>query len=74
MTTDAVTGLFLIALPVAYNVLYTLLARSFDYPDILRRPSVEVLDRFLAGGSKLILTWWGFAISAVLLAPTAVLV
>ena len=69
-----VTGLFLIALPVAYNVLYTLLARSFDYPDILRRPSAEVLERFLAGGSKLILTWWGFAISAVLLAPTAVLV
>jgi hypothetical protein len=64
----------LIALPVAYNVLYTLLARSFDYPDILRRPTIEVLERFGAGGSRLILTWWGFAMSAVLLAPTAVLV
>jgi hypothetical protein len=50
------------------------LARSFDYPDILRRPTAEVLDRFTAGGSMLILTWWAFALSAVLLAPTAVLV
>jgi hypothetical protein len=64
----------LIVLPVAYNVLYTVLARSFDYPDILRRPTAEVLDRFTAGGSMLILTWWAFAMSAVLLAPTAVLV
>jgi hypothetical protein len=64
----------LIVLPVAYNGLYTLLARSFDYPDILRRPTDEVLERFAAGGSKLIGTWWGFAMSAVLLAPTAILV
>jgi hypothetical protein len=74
MTTRNFTGVLLIALPVAYNVLYTLLARSFDYPDILRRPTAEVLERFAAGGSRLILTWWGFAMSAVLLAPTAVLV
>ena len=50
-----------------------MLARSFDYPDILRRPTAEVLERFAAGGSKLILTWWGFAMSAVVLAPAAVL-
>jgi hypothetical protein len=74
VTTRILTGALLIALPVAYNVLYTLLARSFDYPDILRRPTAEVLARFEAGGSRLILTWWGFAMSAVLLAPTAVLV
>jgi hypothetical protein len=74
VTTEAVTGVLLVVLPVAYNVLYTLLARSFDYPDILRRPTAEVLERFAAGGSRLVLTWWGFAISAVLLAPVAVLV
>jgi Domain of unknown function (DUF4386) len=74
VTTEIVTGVLLIALPVAYNVLYMLLARSFDYPDILRRPTAEVLERFGEGGSRLILTWWGFAMSAVLLAPTAVLV
>jgi hypothetical protein len=74
VTTEVFTGILLIVLPVAYNGLYTLLARSFDYPDILRRPTSEVLDRFAAGGSGLILTWWAFAMSAVLLAPTAVLV
>jgi hypothetical protein len=74
VTTEVLTGVLLILLPVAYNVLYTILARSFDYPDILRRPTAEVLERFAAGGSKLVLTWWGFAMSAVLLAPAAVLV
>jgi hypothetical protein len=74
VTTEVATGVLLIVLPVAYNGLYTILARSFDYPDILRRPTAEVLERFAAGGAKLILTWWGFAMSAILLAPTAVLV
>jgi hypothetical protein len=36
LTTQVLTGLLLLVLPVAYNGLYTLLARSFDYPDILR--------------------------------------
>jgi Domain of unknown function (DUF4386) len=74
LTTEVVTGVLLITLPIAYNGLYTLLARTFDYPDILRRPTGEVLERFAAGGSRLVLTWWAFAMSAVLLAPTAVLV
>jgi hypothetical protein len=46
---------------------------SFDYPDILRQPTGEVLERFAAGGSRLVLLWWGFAMSAVLLAPAVVL-
>ncbi|HYI45898.1 MAG TPA: DUF4386 domain-containing protein [Actinomycetota bacterium] len=74
MTIETATGILLIVLPIGYNVLFTVLARSFDYPDILRRPTTEVLERFTAGGSKLLLTWWAFAMSAVLLAPTAVLV
>jgi hypothetical protein len=74
VTTEALTGVLLIVLTIAYNVLFTALARSFDYPDILRRSTTEVLERFAAGGSMLILTWWGFAMSAVLLAPAAVLV
>ena len=39
LTTQVLTGLLLLVLPVAYNLLYTLLARSFDYPDILRQPT-----------------------------------
>jgi hypothetical protein len=74
MTTEIYTGALLIVLPIAYNVLFTMLAASFDYPDILRRPTTEVLARFSAGGNRLVLTWWAFAMSAVLLAPLAVLV
>ena len=74
MTAQVLTGLPLLVLPIAYNLLYTLLARSFDYPDILRQPTGQVLARFTAGGIRLVLTWWGFGMSAVLLAPTVVLV
>ena len=74
LTTQVLTGLLLLVLPVAYNGLYTLLTRRFDYPDILRQPTSQILDRFAAGGSRLILVWWGFTLSAVLLAPAVVLV
>jgi hypothetical protein len=74
VTTQVLTGLLLLVLPVAYNLFFTLLARGFDYPDILRQPTVAVLERFSAGGSRLVLLWWGFAMSAVLLAPAVVLV
>jgi hypothetical protein len=74
LITQVLTGLLLLVLPVAYNGLYSLLARGFDYPDILRQPTGQVLDRFAAGGSRLVLIWWGFAMSAVLLAPAVVLV
>jgi hypothetical protein len=74
LTTQVLTGLLLLVLPVAYNLCFTLLARGFDYPDILRQPTDQVLARFAAGGSRLVLLWWGFAMSAVLLAPAVVLV
>jgi Domain of unknown function (DUF4386) len=73
LTTQVLTGLLLLLLPVAYNLLYTLLARAFDYPDVLRQPTSQILDRFSAGGSRLVLLWWGFAMSAVLFAPAVVL-
>jgi Domain of unknown function (DUF4386) len=73
LTTQVLTGLLLLVLPVAYNLFFTLLARGFDYPDILRQPTGQVLERFTAGGSRLVLIWWGFAMSAVLLAPAVVL-
>ncbi|WP_198419681.1 DUF4386 domain-containing protein [Cryobacterium sp. TmT2-59] len=67
-------SLLLIALPIAFNAAFALVAVKFDYPDVLRRPTVEVLERFRQGGSALVLLWWAFAMTAVLLAPLAVLV
>jgi len=68
-----VAGGFLIGVPILFNVGFGLLAQRFDYPDVLRRPTHEVLSRFRAGGSSLIVIWWVFAFSAVLFAPLAVL-
>jgi hypothetical protein len=72
MNVQRTAGALLILLPLAFNLCFSLLARSFDYPDILRRPTSEVLDRFRAGGARLRLLWWTFALTAVLLAPVAV--
>ncbi|ANJ29052.1 DUF4386 domain-containing protein [Agromyces aureus] len=68
------TGILLIVLPIAFNVAFAALAARFSYPDILRRPTREVLERFREGGSSLVLLWWFFAMTAVLLAPASVLV
>ena len=67
-------GIALIAMPVAFNVSFALLGARFDYPDILRRPTGEVLERFRQGGTALVLIWWAFALTAVLVAPLVVLV
>jgi hypothetical protein len=73
MTAAALTAsVLLIALPLAFNAAFAALAATFDYPDILRRPTGEVLERFRRGGSRLVLLWWGFAMTAVLFAPLAV--
>jgi hypothetical protein len=74
MSMVTVAGVLLLALPVAFNVAFGVLAATFDYPDILRRPTHEVLARFREGGTKLLLWWWIFALTAAALAPLAVLV
>jgi Domain of unknown function (DUF4386) len=73
MSVATVAGLLLVAVPLAFNAAFALLAARFDYPDILRRPTSEVLERFRAGGAGLVVLWWAFALTAVLLAPLAVL-
>jgi hypothetical protein len=63
----------LIALPVLFNVFYAALIVTFSYPGILREPTADILTRFSAGGTRLILLWWGFAMTAVAFIPVAVL-
>jgi hypothetical protein len=73
VSTPTLAGLLLVTVPLAFNAAFALLAARFDYPDILRRPTSEVLERFRAGGTGLVVLWWAFALTAVLLAPLAVL-
>jgi hypothetical protein len=73
MSVVTLAGVFLIVMPLAFNAAFALLAARFDYPDILRRPTAEVLARFEAGGTALVALWWCFAWTAVLFAPLVVL-
>jgi hypothetical protein len=73
MSVEPVAGAFLIVAPVWFNATFALLGKRFDYPDILRRPASEILDRFRAGGSSLIILWWLFMLSGLLLIPAVVL-
>jgi hypothetical protein len=66
-------GVLLIVLPLAFNAAFAALAAKFDYPDIIRKPTQQILQRCRDGGSSLVLLWWAFAMTAVLLAPAAVL-
>jgi hypothetical protein len=70
---EVAAGAFLIVAPLWFNVSFALLGKRFDYPDILRKPATEILDRFRAGGSSLILLWWVFMLSGLLLIAAVVL-
>lgn len=73
MNVEVAAGILLIVAPLWFNATFALLGKRFDYPAVLRRPATEILDRFRAGGSSLILMWWMFMLSGLLLIPAAVL-
>ncbi len=73
MSVDQVAGVFLVGLPIAFNVCFFLLGKLFDYPSVLRSPVETILSRFHAGGSRLKLLWYGFMLTAVVLVPVVVL-
>ena len=54
-------GIFFIVGALLVNIPYTLLIMNFDYPDILRQPTAEILTKFQVGGDTLIYTWLAFA-------------
>jgi len=73
VSVEIAAGVVLIAAPLWFNANFALLGKRLDYPDILRRPTAEVLERFRAGGSSLILLWWTFMLSALFLIAGVVL-
>ena len=73
MNVEVAAGIVLIVAPLWFNASFALLGNRFDYPDILRRPAGEILERFRAGGSALIILWWAFMLSGLLLIAGAVL-
>ena len=73
MSLDALTALLLIAVPIVFNVAFFELGRAFDYPDILRREPDEILRRFHAGGTGLLLRWHLLMLSALAMVPLVAL-
>lgn len=67
------TGALLIAVPVAFTVIFIALGSVFDYPDILDASTDEVLRSFVEEGDGLVALWYGFMLTAVLFVPIAVL-
>ena len=74
MKLTTITGLLLIIVPIAFNVTFLLLGRTFEYPDILRKPTDYILRQFKAGGASLRRLWYAFTFSAVLFAVVPVMV
>ena len=50
MNATIAAGFILMVLPLAFNAAFAAPAAKFDCPDILRRPTQEVLHRFRDGG------------------------
>ena len=68
-----VAGVLLILVPVVFNAAFFELGRVFDYPAILRKEPNEILRRFAAGGSGLLLRWHLLFVCALAMLPLAVL-
>jgi hypothetical protein len=73
MSVRIATSVLLIALPIAFNVIFFLLQKAFSYPDILRKPTGDILTRFAAGGSRLVRLWYAFTLTTLLFIPLGVL-
>lgn len=54
-------GLVLIVCSLAFVAVFSYLAATFGYPDVLRQPAAAVLPALLAGGSKLRAVWFLYA-------------
>ena len=73
VTVELAAALLLIAVPIAFNLAFFELGRAFDYPNILRKEPDEILRRFAAGGSGLILRWQALLLSALAMLPLVAL-
>lgn len=69
---QSIGGLF-IAGAIALFIPYTMLSIIFEYPDILRQDTAIILTKFHEGGSRLIWTWFAFAITGIPLLPAYML-
>ena len=72
-TQQKTIGILIISGAAALLIPYTILTITSEYPDILRQDTATILTRFHEGGSRLIWTWFAFAITGLPLIPAFVL-
>jgi multisubunit Na+/H+ antiporter MnhG subunit len=65
-------GASLLLATVLFIAVFSYLAATFDYPDVLDRPAAEVLPRLLALGDQGRAVWALYALVPLLLVPTVV--
>jgi Domain of unknown function (DUF4386) len=73
LTAEVAAAVLLIAVPIAFNAAFFELGRAFDYPNILRKEPDEILRRFAAGGSGLLLRWQALLVTALAMLPLVAL-
>ncbi len=74
MKNNAQIGLLLIFSSLALLIPYTILTVIFDYPNILRQDTADILTQFNQGGNQLIFTWFAFALTGIPLIPAYILI
>lgn len=67
-----ILGLAAILIAIAFNAVFFWLGAIFEYPQILRQPPLEIMARFQAGGTALVIAWTCFLVIALMQAPFAV--
>lgn len=69
MKAQKTIGWLLLAGALGVFIPYTLLTILFEYPDILRQNTGTILTKFQEGGSRLVFTWFAFALIGLPLIP-----
>ena len=66
-------GALLVIVPLGFTICFTLLQQLFEYPNILRQPTPDVLAKFAAGGTPLVAVWYALTLTALAFVPLTVL-
>jgi Domain of unknown function (DUF4386) len=73
LSVEVTAAVLLIAVPIAFNLAFFELGRTFGYPGILREAPDVILRRFAGGGTPLLLRWQALLVSALAMLPLVVL-
>jgi hypothetical protein len=74
MRSEKAIGWLLIIGALGVLIPYTILTIIFEYPDILRKDTSDILMKFNDGGNKLIWTWFLFALGGITLIPAYIMI